>query len=112
MVRLRRVEGIFEGPAPSVGGIVAAACLSFVIPVVFTVCPGFGSATFFDVGSFQKPSGGAKSVAVGSAAIFLTSGRSTAVGRGGGDRRADLFSGEVPGDVRKLVSAAAAFTGT
>lgn len=80
MDRLRRgiVVDVFEGPAP-VCAIVVAAGLSFVMPMVFPVCPGiifFGLATSlgFDIDSSRGFSGKLRLVAVESATALLTRG--------------------------------------
>jgi len=109
------VEELFDGPA-SACEIVVAVGLSFVIPMVFAVCPGrrdFGSVTTlgFDAGPSRESSGEVKLVSVESATVFLTCWRCETLGKGDGGSKGGRFSGEVSGDVRKLVSVAAAITG-
>ena len=107
------VEELFEGPA-SVGRIVVAAGLSLVIPIVFTACPGRGAMSLaFDAGSSREFSGEVILATVELATIFLTCAHWAFLsGGGGGGKTVDCFSGEVTGEVRKLVSTAGVSTAT
>ena len=66
----------------------------------------------FDAGSSRELSGEVRLVSVESAMAFLSRWRCETLGEGGGGSKVGCFSGEVSGDVRKLVSATAAIAGT
>lgn len=96
-----------------------AAGLSFVIPKIFVVCPGrggvgnSGTSLESDPGFSREFLGEVRLAVVESVTAFLACIRRAAFcGVGDGGKKAGCFSGEVPGDVRKLVSATAICTGT